>query len=145
MKTIIYHRKANLFLVALLTILVGSCSSTRTATKPDVEEISNMVNTHRFTFVAERVNPMRGSSRPLTSYYDAEVRGDTLICYLPYFGRAYQAPIDPSKGGLDFTSHSFSYNITLKDKDEWQVYIEPKDIRMFSNCIFKFLATAQLH
>ncbi|HEU5054478.1 MAG TPA: DUF4251 domain-containing protein [Hanamia sp.] len=137
MKILIHHRMRNLFYLAFLTIFAVSCSSSRTATKPDLEEISNMVNTHRFTFVAERVNPLRGSSRPLTSYYDAEVRGDTLICYLPYFGRAYQAPIDPSKGGLDFTSHSFSYNVTLNDKDEWQVYIEPKDIQDVQQLYFQ--------
>ncbi len=44
------------------------------------------------------------------------------------FRRAYQAPIDPAKGGLDFKSYKFAYNVTLKNNDEWQVYIDPKDI-----------------
>jgi hypothetical protein len=55
------------------------------------------------------------------------VKKDTLDCYLPYFGRAYQAPIDPSKGGIDFKSFNYTYNVTLKNNDEWQVYIDPKD------------------
>jgi hypothetical protein len=120
-----------LFKFFLLGFLVSgilfSCSSSKIVTKPNVEEIGNMIDTHRFTFVAERVNPQRGSSRVLTSYYDVTVKPDTLICYLPYFGRAYQAPVDPSKGGLDFKSYKFSYNVTLKNKDEWQVYISPTD------------------
>lgn len=147
MQTIKHVRLSGLFYLLFLTTLFASCSSSRTAGKPDVEEISNMINTHRFTFVAERVNPLRGSSRPLTSNYDAEVRGDTLICYLPYFGRAYQAPIHPEKGGLDFTSHSFSYNVTLKNKDEWQVYIEPKDNRDVQQLYFQIFGngTASLN
>jgi hypothetical protein len=121
----------DLFKFFLFSFVFGtlfiSCRSSRIATKPNVEEISNMINTRRFSFVAERVNPMRGSSRILTDNYDVIVKPDTVVCYLPYFGRAYQAPIDPSKGGLDFKSYSFSYNVTLNNKDEWQVYINPKD------------------
>ncbi len=128
MKTFKYPHLFIYFLVTfLITTLFFGCSSSKTATKPNVEEISNMINAQRFTFVAERVNPLRGSSRVLTSDYDVVVKKDTVNCYLPYFGRAYQAIIDPAKGGLDFTSHQFSYNVTLRNKDEWQVYISPKD------------------
>jgi hypothetical protein len=128
MKTVKYQHLSTFFLLSfVLTTLIFSCSSSKITTKPNVEEIGNMINTRRFSFVAERVNPLRGSSRILTDYYDVTVKPDTVICYLPYFGRAYQAPIDPSKGGLDFKSYQFSYNVTLKNKDEWQVYINPKD------------------
>ena len=128
MKAIKYSPLFKFFLLTfVVSALLFSCSSSKIVTKPNVEEIGNMINTHRFIFVAERVNPLRGSSRILTSYYDVTVKPDTIICYLPYFGRAYQAPIDPSKGGLDFKSYKFTYNVTLEDKDEWQVYINPKD------------------
>ena len=128
MKTKKYEQLVKFFLSTfLLSALLFACSSSRIVTKPKIEEIGNMIDTHRFTFIAERVNPLRGSSRILTGYYDVTVKPDTLICYLPYFGRAYQAPLDPTKGGLDFKSYKFSYNVTLNDKDEWQVYISPKD------------------
>ncbi len=128
MKTIKYQRLFKFFLLNfLISSLLFSCSSSNNATKPGAEEISNMINSHQFTFVAERMNPLRGSSRPLTSYYDVVVKRDTLNSFLPYYGRAFQAPIDPTKGPLAFNSYSFSYNVTLKDKDEWQVYINPKD------------------
>ena len=124
-------RNSFVFKFLLSSLFVGviflGCSSSKFSTKPNVQEISNMLNSKRFMFIAERVNPLRGSSRILTSPYDVIVKPDTLNCYLPYFGRAYEAPLDPSKGGLDFKSHSFSYNITVKNKDEWQVYISPKD------------------
>jgi len=128
MKNIKYRRSLNFFLfIFLLGALFLGCSSSKVMTKPNLEDISNMINSQNFTFIAERVNPLRGSSRILTSYYDVVVKKDTLICYLPYFGRAYQAPVDPSKGALDFKSHKFTYNVTLNNNDEWQVYIHPDD------------------
>ena len=113
--------------ICLLSTLFFSCSSTKKAGKLKVEDIRSMINAQRFTFVAERVNPLRGSSRILSSNYEVSLKRDTMDCYLPYFGRAYQAPLDPSKGGLDFKSFKFSYNVTLNNNDEWQVYISPKD------------------
>ncbi|MDE3184654.1 MAG: DUF4251 domain-containing protein [Bacteroidota bacterium] len=113
--------------ISLISTVFFSCSSSKKAAKLNVEDIRSMINAKQFTFVAERVNPLRGSSRILTSNYDVQVKKDTIECYLPYFGRAYQAPIDPTKGGLDFTSYKFTYNVTLNNNDEWQVYINPKD------------------
>jgi len=115
------------FVISISSAVFLSCSSSKKATKLNVEDIRSMINAQRFTFVAERVNPLRGSSRMLTSNYDLQVKKDTINCYLPYFGRAYQAPIYPTKGGLDFTSYKFTYNVTLNNNDEWQVYINPKD------------------
>lgn len=128
MKTLKYQPFFKLLLLNfLISVLFWGCSASNSATKPAAEEINNMINSHQFTFVAERMNPLRGSTRPLTSNYDVVVKRDTLHSFLPYFGRAFQAPIDPTKGPLSFESYNFSYNVTLKDKDEWQVYINPKD------------------
>lgn len=128
MKNIKYRGSIHSFLLVILTgVLFLGCSSSKVLTKPSLEEMSNMIRSQNFTFIAERVNPLRGSSRILTSYYDVLVKKDTLICYLPYFGRAYQAPVDPSKDALDFKSYKFTYNVTLNNNDEWQVYIHPND------------------
>ena len=92
------------FLVLLITVLFTSCSTTQKTTKLNSDEVRNMVDSSRFIFVAERVNPLRGSTRYLTSRYEVAVKKDSVDCYLPFFGRAFQAPIDPSKGGLEFVS-----------------------------------------
>jgi len=73
------------------------------------------------------VNPLRGRSRTLTSEYDVKINNDSLVSYLPYFGRAYQAPMDPSQGGIQFTSTSFSYEVNANGKNGWDVIIKPKD------------------
>jgi len=115
------------FLALLISVLINSCSSSKNVVKLNSDEVRNMVDSSRFVFIPERVSPLRGSSRYLTSRYDAVVKKDSITCYLPYFGRAYQAPMDPSKGGIQFTSTKFSYTATPKNNNEWQVTIKPND------------------
>ena len=110
----------------LLSLLFYQCSSSAKNVNLSEDEVSTMLNNKTFTFVAERVNPLRGRSRHLTSEYDVTVKNDSLVTYLPYFGRAYQAPMDPSEGGLQFTSTNFSYEVE-NNKNHWQVVIRPKD------------------
>ena len=52
---------------------------------------------------------------------------DTLISQLPYFGRAYSAPMDMKGGGIEFTSTDFAYTLEAKKKGRWSISIEPKD------------------
>ena len=86
-----------------------------------------MVDSQHFVFVAQSASPLRGSFRNLTSQYDVTVSNDTMESYLPYFGRAYTAPITPSESGLNFTSTNFSYEVTPGKKNAWVVSIKPKD------------------
>jgi hypothetical protein len=66
--------------------------------------------------------------RQLTSEYDLKVNGDSLTAYLPYFGRAYVAPIDPAKGGIQFTSEQSNYTLKMK-KNSFEITIVPKNIQ----------------
>jgi hypothetical protein len=122
--------------VLVISVSVVSCTTAKKFEKVKPADVSNLINSKNFTFIAERVNPFRGASRNLTSLYDVELKRDTLISFLPFFGRAYQAPLDPSKGGINFKSTSFSYNITEKSGDEWDIYIEPKDNSDVQTMIF---------
>ena len=135
-KKILYECR---FLAAFIMIsfIFFSCSSTKKTEKMNPEIVGSMINAKNFTFVAERVNPFRGTSRNLTSSYDVKITRDTVNSFLPYFGRAYQAPIDPSKGGITFTSLNFSYSVADKSKDEWDIYIEPRDISDVETMIFR--------
>lgn len=71
--------------------------------------------------------PSNFRSRPLSFGYDLQVAPDSLISHLPYFGRAYSAPIDPSKGGIQFISTDFNYQVEEKEKGGWIVTILPED------------------
>ncbi|HUZ57267.1 MAG TPA: DUF4251 domain-containing protein [Hanamia sp.] len=131
----------------LLSFLLSQCSSTKKATNLTSDEVKDMVNSSQFVFVADRVTPLRGTSRFLSSYYDVVIKKDSLTCYLPFFGRAFQAPMDPTKGGIQFTSTNFSYNITTKKNNEWVVTIKPNDYQDVQQLYFNIFdnGTASLN
>lgn len=85
------------------------------------------IDSDHFVFEANYVNPQRGSGRALTSEYDLRVSPDTIVSYLPYFGRAYVAPTNPLEGGIKFTSTKFAYTKTKNKKGGWSILIKPKD------------------
>jgi hypothetical protein len=109
-----------LFLVASAPFLATAQSDREVATR-------DLVNSQHYSFVANNAMPMGGRSRVLTSPYDMEVKKDLINCYLPYYGRAYTAPSDPSENVLTFISKDFSYSVTAAKKGGWDIRIKPKD------------------
>jgi hypothetical protein len=91
--------------------------------------IKNLVDSQNYVFIAQSAMPMSGQTRQLTSEYDLKVTKGAIISYLPYFGRAYTAPMDPTQGGLQFTSKDFDYTATARKKGGWDIQIKPKDYR----------------
>jgi hypothetical protein len=89
--------------------------------------IKKMVDAGNYVFKADYANPMRGGQRALTSEYDLKVSKDTVAAFLPYFGRAYIAPADPTKGGIEFTCTNFDYTTKQAKNGNWDVVIKPKD------------------
>jgi hypothetical protein len=91
--------------------------------------IKKMVDSQQFVFVAETALPTGGSSKMLTSDYDLKIKKDTIVAYLPYFGRAYNAGYGSTDGGIDFTSINFKYTKEDAKKGGWNISIEPKDTK----------------
>lgn len=117
----------SLLAVFLLSLLLSACSSSKNVTTLNSEEINNMVNSSQFIFVADRLSPMRGGTRYLSSYYYLDVNKDTLTSFLPFLGRIYHPLIDPSRGSFRFTSENFTYDVTSKNKNGWNIVIKPRD------------------
>lgn len=90
--------------------------------------LQKLINSKNFVFKARSAFPLRGGAKQLTLDYDLRVLGDSIVSYLPYFGRAYSAPIDPSEGGIHFISTDFTYKVKTNDKG-WDITILPKDTR----------------
>ena len=109
----------------LLFVLVTTAAA---QDKKDESTIQQAVETKNFIFKASSATPQRGRIRQLTSEYDLIVRPDTIISFLPYFGRAFTAPINPSEGGIKFTSTDFAYSISKKKKSSWEIKITPKSV-----------------
>ncbi len=60
--------------------------------------------------------------------YELTVTGDSVVSYLPYYGRSYSAPINQNEGGVKFTSKQFTYKSTQRKKGNWDISITPKDV-----------------
>lgn len=61
--------------------------------------------------------------------YDFTVTPDSIVAYLPYYGRAYSAPYNPTEGGIKFKSKDFSYIQTKNKKGSYSVSIKTKDLK----------------
>jgi len=94
----------------------------------DKATVKKLIDSKTYIFHAQSATPLGGSTRQLTSDYNLNLIGDSLVSYLPYFGRAYTAPM-PNETGLDFISSDFTYKVKERKKGGWDVTIEPKDQR----------------
>jgi hypothetical protein len=122
--------------VFLSLLLAGmAASNTASAQNTDKQQkeaaketsIKNLVDSQRYVFIAQTATPLSGRTRQLTSQYDLRVKKDTITAFLPYFGRAYTAPIGATEGGIKFNSKDFQYTLKEGTKGGWDVYIQTKD------------------
>ncbi|MBS1735055.1 MAG: DUF4251 domain-containing protein [Bacteroidetes bacterium] len=111
----------------LVVMLLGSCSTSQHNHIPTTSQIQGLIQAQQFIFTAETMLPLRGEIKILNTPYDVTVGKDTLVSYLPYFGRAYQAPVSPTDAGVQFTSVKFEYKVSPAKKNGWQVKIVPLD------------------
>ena len=63
-----------------------------------------------------RALPARGRSVTLTSPYSVEIRNDSVISYLPYYGRAYSIPYGGGEG-LNFKAPLTDYKLEWDKKE----------------------------
>jgi hypothetical protein len=93
-------------------------------------EIKRLITSNNYLFKATYVIPMSMTPSNLTSNYDVTVNEGKLIVYLPYFGRAYTAPRDPSDGGIKLTTSDYDYKSIPNKKGGWDITIKPKKTTM---------------
>jgi hypothetical protein len=124
------------FIFALTVVQVYGQTDKATTTR--------IVGDQNFSFVATRAIPM--SSNALNqalnslpngqntivnlsgSQYDVRITKDSVVAYLPYFGRSYTPSMDPNEAGTRFKSKDFKY-ASVKKKNNWTITIDPKDTK----------------
>ena len=85
------------------------------------------MNSTEINNVLSKMNGSNGGSISLTgSNYELKITPDSVIAYLPYYGRAYTAPIGNDENGIKFTSTKYSYE-SVKLKKGWRVTIVIED------------------
>src|SRR5260370_24583195 len=99
-----------------LFILIAGISTSSLFAQSRESTIKNIVEAKQFIFHAETALPSSGTSRQLTSEYDLKVTKNSVVSYLPFFGRAYSLPYGSTDGGFNFTSTKFDYLLTNRKK-----------------------------
>ncbi len=122
----IFIRRFFLLLIAFLTLQISYAQSSQDDNQKKAE-MQNIVQSKDYVFLAQSVLPLSGRSINLTTVYDLKIKADTIISALPYFGRAYVAPLNSAEGGIRFTSTDNAYTIKDRKKGGWDISIVPKD------------------
>ncbi|TKC12273.1 DUF4251 domain-containing protein [Pedobacter polaris] len=128
-------------LVLLVLVFVTFKANAQT----DKATTTKIVEEKNYVFVATSATPlnsadinkimsrmpgnMNGGNINLSgSSYDVRVVKDSVIAYLPYYGRSYSASMNPDEQGYKFTSTDFIYD-SKKNKRGWNINIKTKDVR----------------
>ncbi len=87
------------------------------------KQVREGIEKQHFSVDVRIAHPLRGRPIHLSSPYDLEVKGDTIVSYLPYFGRAYSVPYGGGKG-LNFLGRIMRYEVNAGRKGEYLVKMD---------------------
>jgi len=121
-------KTSGILFIGLLCFSVAPAQNVKTNKKAaKAEETAKIINSMNYIFKAAHVTPFTGAGKELTGEYDVTVAKDKIVVFLPYFGRAFSAPIDASEGGIKLTATHFDYKATQSKKGGWDIVIKPKE------------------
>ena len=121
--------KKNIIILAMMLMTIMGC-----ATLQEREErkermrmaVAEAVETKQMHIDITSMNTMRYGSRTVTPDFFLELKGDTVISHLPYFGQLYQAPMMSPSQGLNFETIAKSIRVAKTKKDVSRIEIEMK-------------------
>jgi len=134
-KTLAMKILVKIYAIIIATVCVTTTVSAQQTTKQakaaaKATAVKGKIDAQTYTFNAEYALPMHGGQKYLTSDYDLRITKDSVIAYLPYFGRVYMtAPVTPEENGIMFTSTKFSYKVAPKKKGGWIITITPANVK----------------
>ncbi|GAB6120657.1 DUF4251 domain-containing protein [Dysgonomonas termitidis] len=112
----------------LIALFMIGCKPGESLSKQEtILQITDKIENQDYTFIPTTALPSSGKSINLGYSYSLNVSKDTVNSYLPYFGRAYVAPMSTDEGGIKFVSADFEYTLTKGKKDMWEAVIKPQD------------------
>ena len=118
-------------MILLLATVLTACSTLTPAEKAErkaktAQAVEKALTERRYKVDISMMLTNRGTAVNVTSNYSLEVKGDTLVSYLPYFGRAYQMPYGGGKG-LNFTAPISDYHAEKDHRGTYQININVKN------------------
>lgn len=130
-------------LIIAASLAVCACSTLTSAERAERETktaqaVEKALGERQYTVDIQMMYPRRGKAVNVTSDYSLQVKGDTLVSYLPYFGRAYNVPYGGGKV-LNFTAPIKEYQAMNGRKGNTQILIRvdsEEDILTYTLDIF---------
>jgi hypothetical protein len=105
--------KTKIFItVGYLVIAIFAFGQNKQSTKAKIlsAKVENSIQSKRYEISVNYVNPMTGKPRNLTPDYSIRISDDSTYVYLPYFGRAYSAPMN-GEGGIRIANLMNNYKV----------------------------------
>jgi hypothetical protein len=124
--------KKNFALTLLLVFSFLSCNSLQTTDNQEAKArlISSKVTSLTFTFEATDAQSLLFRQISLSPGYTLKVSKDTLKADLPFYGRAYSAPMNSTDGGIKFTSTDFEHTMVAgKRPGHWKFMFKTHDTK----------------
>jgi len=90
--------------------------------------VKAMIESKSFVFQAQSAMPSKMPTQQLSPGNTFKVMPEEATADLPYFGRSYQAPMNPSESGIKFTSTKFEYTVKETKKGGWEISVIPQDV-----------------
>ncbi|WP_052323964.1 DUF4251 domain-containing protein [Flavihumibacter sp. ZG627] len=116
-----------IFLLAMGVFSIACSTGKQAASALSEAEVKEMLDAQNYRFNARYVQPAGGRSRIITGTYTLDVTKDKVEADLPYFGRAYQAPIGSGDVGMKFKTTEFNYSTEKGKRESIKIIIKPKD------------------
>lgn len=113
--------------IALVLCLIAITSVVFSQEKD--EKLKELIDKQHYIFNVTSATTQGGRTIQLTSEYELTVSKDSIESFLPFFGRAFSAPYNPTDGGIKFTSKDFTYSSSVKKKKGWNILIKPEDVQ----------------
>lgn len=91
-----------------------------------LEEVKKMIQDKSFVFVPTHAMPLGGGSIQLSYTFEAEVKGDSLFSYLPFYGVAYHVEYGGRNSAFDFSLPMENYEMEKEGKG-YRINLEVKN------------------
>lgn len=141
----------NILIITLLmfTVVLVNAQETKKTRKEiraerealKIEETKSMIENNAFIFVPSQAIPTGMRTVTLTSSFDAKIENDSIICYLPYFGRAHIADYGGTDSPMDFNQPILKYTSEPAKKGSWTIKFNVKNKNDLLNFTFQIQQT----
>ena len=106
-----------------------------------IEQTKTLLENKIYVFTASQAIPSGMRSINLSSSFDAKIENDTIICYLPFYGKAYTASYGGSESPMDFTQPIENYTFEKTKKGGYMVKFDVNNKNDRLNFIFQIANT----